>query len=291
MEYQKMNKTELRNILSNDPRICPDGKFPVSLLGNPEEHFKLKKNVKENGVLSFPLNGSPAMESGFNTCANSTAICRELCLHFSGITFQFKNKDSARRKRTRAYFLNRPIFSKLLKLEIDSAFNRAESLGLDVGFRPNTTTDLIYESVRFDCGESVPEYILNRGGYIYDYTKYTNRHIKKNFPAGYHLTFSYSGDNWSDCIEAHKQGLNVAIPFSSEGKKIFKPAFFLMDGKPVKVIDGDKTDFRPSDEKGVIVGLDYKYNKQLKTTRSEQLKYAIQNQFCIDVENDLRVVA
>jgi len=173
-----------------------------------------------------------------------------------------------------------------------------------VGFRPNTTTDLIWESARFENGESVPEYILNRNGYIYDYTKYTNRHTKKNFPSGYHLTFSYSGDNWSDCIEAHKQGLNVAIPFSSDSKKIFKPAFFLMDNKPVKVIDGDKTDFRPSDEKGVIVGLDYKYNKQLfkpafflmdgklkTTTRSEQLKYAIQNQFCIDVKNDLRVVA
>ena len=262
----------------------PDKKFPCSLLGNPEEHFKLKKNIKKNRVLSFPLNLEPASLSGFNVCPKSSESCRKLCLHFSGIPFQFKGKQTARRKRTRAYFENRFWFLRLLKIEIDSAIRKAQKMGLDCGFRLNTTSDIIWESVRFDSGESVIEYIIRNGAFAYDYTKHTKRLKNPNFPSEYNLTFSWSGDNESEAIEAFENGLNIAIPMNS-GKVsgLKKPEYFKLGKYRVPVFDGDASDFRPEDPKGVIVGLDYKFNKNLSVSFKTQLEDAIESGFCVDV--------
>ena len=78
---------------------------------------------------------------------------------------------------------------------------------------------------------------------FYDYTKISNR---RRLPANYDLTFSLADGNCADAIVALASGLNVAAVF----RKVL-PASHL--GRPV--VDGDKSDLRFLDERGVIVGL------------------------------------
>lgn len=67
-------------------------------------------------------------------------------------------------------------------------------------------------------------------------------------PANYHLTFSRSETNHDKAMELLGKGVNVAIVFDKLPKTFA--------GFPV--INGDDTDLRHLDPKGVIVGLKYK---------------------------------
>ena len=69
---------------------------------------------------------------------------------------------------------------------------------------------------------------------------------------GYHVTFSFAGDNEADCREAIAAGGNVAVCF--EGA--FPQSWF---GR--EVIDGDKSDLRHLDPRNVVVGLSPKGSK------------------------------
>ncbi len=75
----------------------------------------------------------------------------------------------------------------------------------------------------------------------------------------YHLTFSRSENNEDDCIRVLEAGHNVAMVFN---KDFYKrnlqdggTTFYTIKGKQYKVIDGDQSDLRFLDPKGVIVGL------------------------------------
>jgi hypothetical protein len=80
---------------------------------------------------------------------------------------------------------------------------------------------------------------------FYDYTKNINI-IKKYAGTSYHLTFSKSETNDIQVKQALEFGANVAAVFSHT-----LPDTYL----GYKVVDGDLTDYRPEDGKGVIVGL------------------------------------
>jgi hypothetical protein len=79
---------------------------------------------------------------------------------------------------------------------------------------------------------------------FYDYTKIPKPW--KRTAANYHLTFSFSGDNLQDCLEALRHGVNVAVVFHGT-----LPATW----NGFEVINGDDSDVRFNDQKGVIVGL------------------------------------
>lgn len=292
-----IKKYSKKTIIEELELTTKDKKFPSSLFGVPDQHFKLKKNELESGVRSYPHNLAPSKISGFNTCASSSPQCEIFCLHFSGLTFQYENKENARVKRTKAFFQNREWYLRLLQYEIDTAILKGLKDNIPVSFRLNTTSDIKFESVYFDNGMSVPDYIHINGGEVYDYTKHINRHTKTNFPQHYHLTFSWSGDNYDNCLKAFESGLNIAIAFNSnESSKrklktiIKKPKYFQLGNHKIEIINGDKTDYRPSDKSGVIVGLDYKFNKELKGTFNSQLLTAIESGFVIDV-NDSRCIS
>jgi hypothetical protein len=80
-----------------------------------------------------------------------------------------------------------------------------------------------------------------------------------------HQTFSFNErTNFSDVKAFIKSGVNVAIPFyDSKTLKSGIPKSY----KGIKVIDGDLTDLRFTDPKGVIVGLKVKLPK----SRSNQI--------------------
>ncbi len=85
---------------------------------------------------------------------------------------------------------------------------------------------------------------------FYDYTKNPVR-FEVELPANYHLTFSRSETNHAEAMKLLERGFNVAWVFHGN-----LPETYL----GYKVINGDETDLRVLDPKGVIVGLKYKNN-------------------------------
>jgi hypothetical protein len=80
-----------------------------------------------------------------------------------------------------------------------------------------------------------------------DYTKDIQRVLNPTRPRNYHLTFSRSERNQSDCLRVLKAGANVPVVFR-------RPPFpRVLWGYPV--IDGDANDLRFLDHSPCIVGL------------------------------------
>ena len=230
-----------------------------TLLGRPESNPKIEKN-KKAFVLTFPLHLAPANLSGFEVCPKRTEGCTAACLHTAGNPVYFDHKEKSRIARTRLFFLRRELFLELLRAEIDAAFRKVERINQTsaedyaAGFRLNATSDLSFERIGRGSNAfgdlSVVDYILQRGGVVYDYTKNPNRKP----PQGYHLTFSLAEDNDADAVQWLKGGGTVAVVFNvKRGGRL--PVRFPLGDKWFRVIDGDVTDYRPSDPRGVIVGL------------------------------------
>lgn len=205
--------------------------------GNP----KLMKGEKK-GYLSFVLHLAPSTLSGKNTCPKATAGCIASCLNTAGRGGIFKKGDStnviqqARIRKTKMFYENREQFLADLESDIQAGIKQAAKLGLTPAFRLNGTSDIAWE--KYGIIEKFPDV------QFYDYTKIRGR--KVSHLKNYHLTFSRAESNEMDARLAAADGMNVAVVF----KKDLPETYF---GK--KVIDGDQTDLRFLDEKGVIVGL------------------------------------
>jgi hypothetical protein len=124
--------------------------------------------------------------------------------------------------------------------EVKAAIKRAAKYNLTPVFRLNGTSDIRWETVKVDGFDNIMAMFPNVQ--FYDYTKIANR---RDLPANYHLTFSLAESNLADAERALANGMNVAAVFRTV------PKVFLS----VPVIDGDATDLRFLDPKGVIVGL------------------------------------
>jgi hypothetical protein len=93
---------------------------------------------------------------------------------------------------------------------------------------------------------------------FYDYTKVLGRKVQGI--SNYHLTFSAADGNDGDVTKAISQGYNIATVFGIK-KTVPMPELYL--GTPV--YNGDESDLRFLDPKGVIVGL-YAKGKAKKDT-------------------------
>jgi len=209
------------------------------LLSKPDSNPKVAKNMKR-GVLTSPLHLAPAKVSGYQVCPQRSKGCESACLHTAGNPAYMVNKAKARINKTRLYFEQRKAFLCLLFEDIFWLSLRANKAGLDCGIRLNATSDIPWERVKFE-GESVIEYCKRLGVTPYDYTKIKKRAINPD----YNLTFSRTESNESDCIDVLNAGGNVAV--------VFKTLPTAWHGFPV--INGDESDWRPSDKRGVVVGL------------------------------------
>jgi hypothetical protein len=223
-----------------------------SLLTNEGANPKVAKNEKL-GVLGAVLHLAPHTLSGYQTCPMSSAGCRASCLMTAGNPAYLKNKTEARIKRTKAFFENREAFMNMLVLELAGHVASSKRQNYDPSIRLNGTSDIRWESVRFNLYQWVAERIKYSGNcqkvtvfdifpdcQFYDYTKLHNR---KKVPSNYHLTFSMNETNQKF---AEKQPLNVAVVFAGK-----LPETYL--GR--SVIDGDEHDYRPADPSGIVVGL------------------------------------
>ena len=242
---QPQNVTQLKKFLGVNSLLSGEGTNP-----------KVAKNEKL-GVLGGVLHLAPADLSGFEVCPMRSAGCTAACLHTAGNPAYMKNKNEARIKRTKAFFAEREAFMNLLVYEIWKMLNSADKQNLDLAIRLNGTSDIRWESVRFELFDWITEktgvqvkglkkvtvFELFPDIQFYDYTKLHNR---KGVPSNYHLTFSLNETNRKF---ATKQDRNIAVVFAGK-----LPENFL--GRPV--IDGDEHDYRPNDPQGVVVGLKVK---------------------------------
>jgi len=219
--------------------------------GNP----KILKGEKQ-GYMTYILHLAPADVSGYNTCPKATAGCKAACLNTAGRGGMFKRGEStnviqeARKRKTRLFFENRDVFLAILEDDICKAIKQAEKKGLIPVFRLNGTSDLAWE--KYGIIQKFPNV------QFYDYTKILGR--KVNGLANYHLTFSAADGNDADVRKAIAQGYNVATVF---GIKKNSPMPKTYEGLPV--FNGDDSDLRFLDPKGVVVGL-YAKGKAKKDT-------------------------
>jgi hypothetical protein len=234
--------------------------------GNP----KTEKGVAR-GFLTNILHLAPARlaGNGINTCPMATVGCAAGCLNTAGRGGMFKRGETtntiqtARIRKTVLFFEQRETFMTKLASEIASQIKRASKLGVTPVFRLNGTSDIRWEtvpvtvvtgrgkrtvSVRYDNIMSAFQSVQ-----FYDYTKIANR---RDIPANYHLTFSLAEDNDVFAQQAFTNGMNVAAVFRT------LPATFM--GRTV--VNGDETDLRFLDARGVIVGLKAKGRAKKDTT-------------------------
>jgi len=228
-------------------------------IGNP----KILKGMKQ-GYMTYILHLAPADVSGYNTCPKATAGCKTACLNTAGRGGMFKKGETtnviqqARIRKTKFLFEDRENFLATLKDDIRKAIKQAEKKGLIPVFRLNGTSDIAWE--KYGVIQEFPNV------QFYDYTKILGR--KVNGLANYQLTFSAADGNDLDVRRAIKEGYNVATVF---GIKKSQPMPETYEGMPV--FNGDDSDLRFLDPKGVVVGL-YAKGKAKKDT-SGFVKYPV----------------
>lgn len=229
--------------------------------GNP----KILKGLKQ-GYNTFILHLAPAKVSGYETCAKRTAGCTAACLNTAGRGGMFKRGETtnviqeARKRKTRMFFENRTEFMALLVKDIELGIKQSAKLDLIPVFRLNGTSDLSWE--KYEVVRNGVTYKNIFAAFpetqFYDYTKVLGRKVKDI--ANYSLTFSAADGNDTDVLRAIAEGLNVATVF---GIKKTEPMPDSYNGRPV--FNGDESDLRFLDPKGVIVGL-YAKGKAKKDT-------------------------
>ena len=146
-------------------------------------------------------------------------------------------------------------------------------MGFYFSVRLNATSDINWQNVYVD-GQNIfnifPE--VN----FYDYTKSIIKFDDKT--SNYHLTYSYTGRNVELCKALLIRGFNIAVVFNVK-HEIELPKYFL----GYQVINGDLTDYRISDAKGIIVGLKW---KRIANRINE--KKILNSCFVVDPATDIR---
>lgn len=219
--------------------------------GNP----KTLKGMQQ-GYNTYILHLAPASLSGHNTCPKATEGCKAACLNTAGRGGMFKKGEftntiqKARIRKTQLFYDNRDEFFNLLTKDILLAIKQSAKVNLIPVFRLNGTSDISFEKYPVKMGNVIYNNIFEAFPNIqfYDYTKVLGRKVN-NIP-NYHLTFSAADGNDNDVYAAIQQGYNIATVF---GIKKTEPMPDSYNG--LSVYNGDESDLRFLDPKGVVVGL------------------------------------
>lgn len=205
------------------------------------------KTVKgeSRGYLTGILYLAPSNESGVNVCPFSSPACRHDCLYTAG-RGNFDSVKRARIAKTQYFHRDRSGFLEQLGIEILKLKAQAERKGMIPAVRLNGTSDLEFHRMGG---------LMEAHGdmQFYDYTPNHVRYIaymEGRLPANYHLTFSRKEDNEPIAKSIAASGGNVAVVFRD---REFPESFW---NRPV--INGDESDLRFLDPKGVIVALSAK---------------------------------
>jgi hypothetical protein len=200
------------------------------------------KQAKGTGFLSVGLTLTPRTtgRAGRTFCSFATQGCAAACFAEYDRLAWPQNKRVAV-ARTRLLTQNPEMFFVLLMDELAREYARAERLGVKLVCRLNVVSDVPFER------EFPALFTRFPGVRFMDYTKDISRVLSQARPRNYHLTFSRSERNESNCLRVLKAGSNVSVVFR-------RPPFpCLFWGYPV--IDGDANDLRFLDPSPCIVGL------------------------------------
>lgn len=219
--------------------------------GNP-------KTLKGTGLgyNTYILHLAPANLSGFETCPKRTEGCTAACLNTAGRGGMIKKGattnaiQQARIRKTRFFFENRTQFMSELVKDINLAIKQSNKKGLIPVFRLNGTSDLSWEKYPVEVQGITYTNIFAAFPNVqfYDYTKVLGRKVTNI--SNYHLTFSAADGNEKDVNKAIVQGYNIAVVFGIK-KSLPMPTQYA----GLSVYNGDDSDLRFTDPKGVIVGL------------------------------------
>lgn len=233
-------------------RTTPHKKpYVAPLLQREDSNTKTAKNNQYTWSLSL----AQAKVSGREVCPFRSNGCTAVCVGKAGLAIVFSRIMEARIRKTKLFFENRGHFlAKLLReLELADIYcAKKNTIGL---VRLNTFSDIswhkminveVYKNLKF-----------------YDYTKNLKSVYECMEIPNYRKCYSYSeNSNWADIKQLLDSGGNVTVVFKdieykpSHGKIGPMPDTFM----GYKVVDGDKTDNRFDDPRGVIVGLRLKGN-------------------------------
>ena len=234
-----------------------------SLITKPTDNAKL---AKSKGYYNAGISLAQAKLSGHNMCFGSTIKCRLACLGKSGRAEFFPRIVQSRINRTKLYATERSVFWDILEPELHSIDRKANSLGVQVAFRPNILSDQSWQVTLPQLFETFPHW------QFYSYTKIKSKvtaKINGDLPENYHVTYSWSErcdkKYVKHCLD---NGINVAVPFYD--KKTLKPAIPKV-WRGFEVINGNESDLRFLDPEGVIVGLSVKLPKS-KAKRVKLIK-------------------
>jgi len=184
------------------------------------------------------LSLAPANLSGKQLCPHRSPGCELACLNTSGMGV-FSNVQEARINKSKFLIERRADFLAQLEKELVN-LNKQAGKGKQIAVRLNVLSDLPWHNL-IDMSKF-------QNLKFYDYTPNVKRmmeFLRGELPANYHLTFSRKENNQSLVELVANMGGNVAVVFDK------LPQSYL--GK--QVIDGDATDLRFLDPKGVVVGL------------------------------------
>jgi hypothetical protein len=243
-------------ILSSEKNRSLFARFPEKLLGI-DTNAKTIKGEKY-GIKTAILYLMPADGSGQQLCPMAElARCKAPCLFTAG-RGAMSNVMLSRLRKTLYFNQYRDEFMAQLFSEIVRESAKAKRNGYKLVVRLNGTSDIRFENI------AVPHPRLNFNAYanifeafpnvqFYDYTKIANR---RNIPANYDLTFSYSGvaEYAPYVAKAVNNGERIAVVFRS--RRIVET--MLANGETflgLPIVDGDDSDIRHLDPRGAIVAL------------------------------------
>lgn len=293
-------------ILNRPATLNSRAKLPATLREFTKKHnlnhrtlLSVNPKTEKSAEITRILHLAPSTISGQNVCANS-GNCEKICLHFAGIPFLMGGKKTCRVRRTLAYFDDSQLFLELTATAI--LYNQSLlPAAVLLAIRLNGTSDILFEEKEFIVSAELSLFWkVKFGVYIvpttyksiihmfshypellikfYDYTKnYHNWQECKNI--GYHLTFSYDGasnkKNAKMCAVALSNGVNIAAAFNIKRSQPL-PELASLFGQRLQVVDGDKTDFRPSDPVGsTIIGLRFKLPHGIKYSEAEREAFCL----------------
>jgi len=203
------------------------------------------KTVKgqKRGYLTGVLYLASSDESGYQVCPMAKASgCEGPCLDFAG-RGKFERTRKSRIRKTRLYFGNRALFLNLLRKDIKALIRKAERENLIPCVRLNGTSDLVWSEI-------IKEFPNLQ---FYDYSKVFRRKLwGGNYLQNYHTTLSAGKQVTNSYITTLlKAGHNVAVVFRDK----YPRDRIILNDKQWPVIDGDETDLRFLDPRGVVVAL------------------------------------
>lgn len=226
----------------------------ADMLTSGASQQKLSKNsLPSFGLMLTPERGlmAPSLADvraafklfgAFNLCPRASKGCAAACLSRSGQS-GVPAQQRAQAVRT-AFLLSSPFAAGLL---IGDEIRRAIKRHGRINLRLNTTSDIRWEIVAPDMVQA----LADAGVQLYDYTAWAPKDRAES--DAYKLTFSakepsHTSDSYLSLIL--QNGGNVAMPFDTpRGKDLPK------SWNGFRVIDGDVSDERRNDPRGVVVGL------------------------------------